>query len=821
MDAPRREILPTREGEVVTHSTTVSGPGLGPPGGPSAAAPEPEGTAPDGAPRFRAAVIEAAVAGAIIGLLAALRLLPLRSAWIIPPLFVMAGALHLVVEWKNSRNVLRFEPKARSASPWAEAHRLSTPRLLFGLGLFYSTGWGPILIPALIPQTLRDARRRPAGGPLSRTAPALLFIAGAQTGIGWGYIPSFLPAEVTHIIAGVSALVLWASAEAGAGIIRTLEQRSRLWTRERELTETIISSTPSRFLLIDPREGILRHWNWEGGADWDALASPGIDEGESDKKKGIEAVGTLFDAHDRVRILDDIQRIARGEEESIQREVRLRAGRSADDEEGETVRIRMREIRFGDRPAVLMALDDISELRTLKRELAGRSLRDELTGLGNRTLFEDRLAHALTRGLRSNDALAVLMVDLDDFKTVNDSLGHKTGDALLKAAAERIVQSLRASDTATRFGADQFALLLEDTDEIGTAVVAERILNRIRRPFTVGERTLYISASIGIATNAHARSVDELIRNADTAMYGAKRQGKATYLVFAPEMHRSAVYKLELGGDLQEAVEREEFILHYQPTIDLKTGRLVGAEALIRWIHPDRGMVPPLEFISLAEETGLINPIGRWVLETACRQAKAWQDDFPNATPFTISVNLSPRQLLQPDLVSEVEQILCQTGLDPACLVLEITENALMTDSDVTFGKLRLLKELGVGIALDDFGTGHAWLSYFQKFPIDILKIDKSFVDRASSGQDASNLMNAILTLADMLKLRTVAEGIEVLEQLDFLKSLGCTLGQGYYFARPMEPLKLAQLLSESHRSLPHPFSTSPSGKVDEHSFVH
>lgn len=432
---------------------------------------------------------------------------------------------------------------------------------------------------------------------------------------------------------------------------------------------------------------------------------------------------------------------------------------------------------------------DVTDRRRLEEELEQRAFFDFLTGLPNRAVFRDRLGHALERSARRSDPLAVLLLDLDGFKVVNDSLGHDVGDELLIAVGERIQGCSRSSDTVARLGGDEFAILLEDAaSEEAAVALAGRVLEALTSPFEVRGREAFIGASIGVAMHSGPSGLpDELIRNADAAMYSAKGGGKGRWAIFQPAMHRRTLELFEVQADLQRALVRAEFVLHYQPIIDLATGALQGVEALVRWRHPTRGLIMPGDFIRVAEETGMIVPLGVWVLGEACRQAREWSDLFPDASALSMSVNLSTRQLLEPDLVSRVADVLAETALDPGALILEITEGSLMQDAGQTATKLRALKELGARLALDDFGTGSSSLGHLRQFPIDVLKIDKSFVDDlGDTGSDASALVRAIIELARSFRLATIAEGIESTEQLAELRLVGCGLGQGYLFAKPL-----------------------------------
>ena len=441
---------------------------------------------------------------------------------------------------------------------------------------------------------------------------------------------------------------------------------------------------------------------------------------------------------------------------------------------------------------------DVTERKALEDELAHQAFHDSLTGLSNRAVFRQMVEHALTRSERVGERVAVLLLDLDGFKTVNDSQGHDVGDQLLIDVGKRLRSSARASDTVARLGGDEFAILLdEQVDEARARGAARRLLKQLTAPFEVGGKELFIGASVGIAFNADGVTQPEtLIRNADTAMYAAKAAGKGRFEVFQPLMHRRARERFEVQSDLQHALERNEFRLHYQPIVDLATQSILGMEALIRWEHPVRGLLPPIEFIEVAEEIGLIVPVGQWVLAEACRQTVEWRTRYPAASDLYVSVNLSTRQLLEPDLVTQIREVLTDSGLDPSALTLEITEGSLLQGVAETAAKLEGMKEIGVRLAVDDFGTGSSALGYLQRFPIDVLKIDKSFVDEiVTGGPDGAALVRAIIDMAKNLRLATVAEGIEQSEQLAELRAAGCGSGQGYLFAKPLPSEAMGSLL--------------------------
>jgi diguanylate cyclase (GGDEF)-like protein len=431
-------------------------------------------------------------------------------------------------------------------------------------------------------------------------------------------------------------------------------------------------------------------------------------------------------------------------------------------------------------------------------ELARQTFRDSLTNLANRALFMDRLGHALTRTERRAEDLAILFLDLDRFKVVNDSLGHAVGDQLLFEVGRRLKTCLRPEDTVARLGGDEFGVLLEGLNGVTAAtVVAERIKAQVERAFLVDGREVFITCSIGIARSPSPQTPPEqLLRHADLAMYQAKTRGKANYVVYDGSPNAPAVERLDFEMDLRAALPRNEFTLFYQPVVDLVTNRIVGLEALIRWAHPTRGLLPPADFITLTEETGLIVPIGQWVLGEAWRQAHVWQDLVAGQTPLTMAVNLSARQVHHPTLLNELMEVLQTSGLPPENLMLEITESVMMDNEPNTMSKLMALRGLGVHLALDDFGTGYSALNYLRRLPADTLKVDRSFVHGVGVRPDDTAILQAVITVAKSLKLRVVAEGIETEEQAEQLRTMGCDYGQGFFFARPMAAEKVPALLS-------------------------
>ena len=412
---------------------------------------------------------------------------------------------------------------------------------------------------------------------------------------------------------------------------------------------------------------------------------------------------------------------------------------------------------------------------------------DALTGLPNRVLFMDRLGHAMERAKYSeNHLFAVFFLDLDRFKVVNDSLAHLMGDQLLIATARRLKACLHSADTVARLGGDEFTILLEEIKQVSDATrLAERIQKELAMPFNLHGHEVFTTASIGIALSEPSyKRPEDLLRNADTAMYRAKALGKARYEVFDTAMRDRAIARLQLENDLRRAVERQEFRVHYQVIVSLATGQICGFEALVRWDHPTRGLVYPAEFIPVAEETGLIIPIGQWVLQEACRQTKQWQERYPDL-PLMVCVNFSSKQFMQPGLVNQINQVLEETGLNASSLKLELTESLIMDNAESSCALLQQLKELDIRLGIDDFGTGYSSLSYLHYFPIDTLKIDRSFIKRIGVDEENSEIVRTIITLAHNLGVDVIAEGVETAQQLARLQELKCEYGQGYFFSHP------------------------------------
>ncbi len=442
-------------------------------------------------------------------------------------------------------------------------------------------------------------------------------------------------------------------------------------------------------------------------------------------------------------------------------------------------------------------------LEETKEHFRHAAFHDSLTGLPNRAMFTELLKAEIESLKRRDDHLfAVLFLDLDRFKNINDSLGHTHGDLLLVAFAERLEWTLRPVDTLARFGGDEFAILLSGMVDTTDAVrVAERIHQELTQPFVLDKNSAFATASIGIALSSSGYDrPEDILRDADTAMYRAKENGKARFEMFDHGMHARAVSRLQLESDLRQAVEQKEFCLHYQPIVSLQTGRLAGFEALVRWNHPRRGLVSPADFIPVAEETGLIVPIGRWVLEEACSRVRGWQIASPSHRSLSLSVNLSARQVAQPDLLDQIKKSLERSKLSPHCLKLEITESVVMENAEAAAMMFKQLRSVGVQLSIDDFGTGYSSLSYLHRFPLNYLKIDRSFVSRLTTDNDNS-IVRTISTLARNLGMEVIAEGIETDEQYQQLKALGCEYGQGYLFSRPVDSDGVLHLLAKEIQS--------------------
>ncbi|MGQ0803617.1 MAG: putative bifunctional diguanylate cyclase/phosphodiesterase [Actinomycetota bacterium] len=663
------------------------------------------------------------------------------------------------------------------------------------------TGFLLLALAAIRPAPLRaseDPDRRHPGVALLPYAPLPLAVAvagyqqittgGLEGFLVWNgvAIGVLLAARQMITLLENTSLARDFEAKVAARTVEVEEKAAALRAGE-ERTRLILETANDAFIGMDA-DGRVIAWNRcaEQTFGWPAR-----------EVMGRQLADSIIPPRDRQAHQRGLQRfLATGESTILNRPVEL----TAVDREGREFPIELTiwSIRVGRTRTFNAFVRDISERKEFEEQLSHQALHDPLTGLPNRTLFHDRLAHSLLRAERHPEQpVSVLFLDLDAFKTVNDSLGHSTGDELLQAVGQRLRAAMRADDTVARLGGDEFAILLDGTEPIDEQLVARRIKASLDAPFVMQGKEVFVRASVGIATSTGAEQADDLVRNADVAMYQAKSAGRSGYEVFEDRMHTAMVERLELEADLRRALDNEELVLHYQPVIALESNRITGVETLVRWQHPRRGLVFPGEFIPTAEETGLIVPMGRWILEHACRQARSWHEGRPGEQPLSLTVNLSARQVQDPDVVADVEAILSSTGIDPQHVVLELTESVLMEDTEQTIVRLTELKELGVRLAIDDFGTGYSSLSYLHRFPIDVLKIDQSFVRNIPSGAEEMALMRTIVKLGETFALATVAEGIERLEQLDELREMGCQFGQGFYFSKAVPAASLDAMLGE------------------------
>jgi diguanylate cyclase (GGDEF)-like protein len=441
---------------------------------------------------------------------------------------------------------------------------------------------------------------------------------------------------------------------------------------------------------------------------------------------------------------------------------------------------------------------EIAERSRVEEQLAHDALHDALTGLPNRTLLMKRLDQVIQLSqANSSYQFAVLFIDLDRFKIINDSLGHMVGDQFLIIITHRLQHCLRSHDVVARLGGDEFTVLIENMRELEEATqVAERILAALCKPFSLQGHMLFPSASIGIVIGSpQYQSATDLLRDADLAMYKAKGTGRACYAMFTTDLHTRTCKVLQIESDLRQALDQQEFTLHYQPIVSLSTGNLIGFEALLRWQHPQNGFISPCEFIGISEETGFIIPLGEWVLREACRQLYAWHQSFPEHGDLIVSVNLSSKQLREPKLIEQIDRILSDTGLEGRFLKLELTESMLVDEVEMVIQTLTNIRARNIQLSIDDFGTGYSSLSYLPRFPINTLKIDRSFVNRMTCDAESLEIVRAIIMLAQSIGIEVIAEGIETLQQLLQLKTIGCEFGQGYWFSRPIDSLSAEQIL--------------------------
>jgi diguanylate cyclase (GGDEF)-like protein/PAS domain S-box-containing protein len=620
---------------------------------------------------------------------------------------------------------------------------------------------------------------------LDRLDSDALLVAGHQQAVATGALERSLIASIGSLLLGIGAL-------GGLGLrVARLRRRAVLAERVREVQRR---SEARIRALVEHSNDVVTVLDRSLRVRWQAASVRGLLGVEPDSLIGAP-IDALVHPDDRGFFDDFIRaRLDGGVPAKLRARLRHADGRWC---YVETIA----EDRFAD-PAVeglVLNMRDVSERKEFEDQLRHQAFHDALTGLANRALFEDRLGHALTASLRTPRELAVLFLDIDDFKMINDSLGHRAGDQLLGAVASRIDSVVRPTDTAARLGGDEFAVLVDGVESDEEAhMIARRMLQALTDPFTIDGRELTVTASIGIAFDDGSLEPGELLRNADIAMYAAKEGGKDSITAFEQTMHRRALKRLELRGELQRALVNKQFELDYQPIISLRAGQMVGAEALIRWQHPVLGRLAPDQFVALAEESGMIVSLGRWILEQACSDARDWALVAADTPRLYVSVNVSIRQLREHDFPHIVQDALAHSELDHQLLVLELTEGLLVDDPDAISSRVRFLKELGVRIAIDDFGTGYSALSQLQRLPIDIVKIDKSFIDGVDVDSQNANLVQGIINLGGSMHLDVIAEGIEQAQQADRLMAMRARLGQGFLFSRPLRPDQMLDLLRSS-----------------------
>ena len=627
-----------------------------------------------------------------------------------------------------------------------------------------------------------------AGLPSEQTTPRPEFLLGEPlftSIVVWGNARGFLIVECPD---GISAEL--------PGAIHALTTQLSLAISRLDLQkDTMERQGTHRFqALIQSSSDVISIIGTDGRIRFQSPATRSVFGYDPEQSIGID-IGELFHPDDADRVTSLFRQIVAGGSSSVVCECRVRHA------DGSWRNTETRMSNLLEEPAVegiVLNTRDITDRQTLEAELRHQAFHDTLTGLANRALFTNRVEHALAGSKRDGTTIAVLHCDMDGFERLNDGLGYASGDSALQMVADRLRLCVRGQDTVARFDGHEFGLLLDRLSSPADATLAmERIMSVLRQPLLLPGASVELQPFIGIAVAIGGDGTSEdLLRNSALAVRIA-RNYEGGYAIFDPDMHAEAIRRIEIESQLRIAIDESQFVLHYQPTIDLKTGRLTGVEALVRWQHPKRGLVPPMEFIPLAEESGLIVPLGLWTIQEACRQIRIWQREIPADEPICLAVNLSARQLRHPNIVQDIADVLDDTGLLPSRLTLEITESVLMIDTAATLNRLFQLKSLGVRLAVDDFGTGYSSFAYLRRFPFDILKIDKSFVDGVATEPTAGALVDAMIRIGKTLRLETVAEGVEQAEQADRLRALDCDIGQGYYFSRPLTRDAFTALLRE------------------------
>jgi diguanylate cyclase (GGDEF)-like protein/PAS domain S-box-containing protein len=646
--------------------------------------------------------------------------------------------------------------------------------------VIYAIGWGPTMAIGLLFGVADNLRESGSKVTVPAVSWSLVGIALGEAAIALELTPSLVREPLVHGLAVLAAMALvFTILLLGSATAHTEEAEAGLRASGERFRALVQNA--SDIILVADRAGDLIY------------VSPAFERILGYHPE--DALGTsarLLVHEDDVEVVErSIEEVEDTHDPPGRTEVRLR------DSHGRWRWFEVSVTNLLDDPAVggmVANLRDVDERRAIAERLAHAAIHDPLTGLPNRTLLVDRLSVALDRTRRGHDHVGVIFLDLDRFKLVNDSLGHATGDELLRVLAQRLRGATRPSDTIARFGGDEFVVLCAEMPSAAEIMdAAVRVADAITRPVSLPNQEIFVTASLGVATSADGQATpEELLRDADAAMYRAKELGRARVELFDERSHSRAMSSLETGSDLHRALERREFELHYQPIVELRTGRVTGFEALLRWRHASRGMVLPGDFIPLAEETGLVVPIGRWVLEEACRQTVEWQAKRPaGAQPLSISVNVAPRQLAERGFPDDLASILEAAGISPSVVVLELTESALIDDVETVSRILDKVAELGVHIAVDDFGTGYSALTHLKRFPVRSLKVDRSFVNGLGRNADDASIVNATVSLAHSLGLSAVAEGLETEEQLAALRVMGCDYAQGYLFGRPKPAISI------------------------------